>query len=94
MTKVALNSKENPKGFWKFVPNNTKTVISTFHLEWPNGGETSSDKEIAETLISHFISVFTLEDQEHITDFNPRILNEPLENFEITDDQIIKEIQR
>ena len=67
--RVALNSKENSKGFWKFVRRNTKTRISTSPLEMPNGDVTESDHEIADTLNRHFTSVFTDENLANIPNF-------------------------
>ena len=68
--RIASNSKNNPKCFWKFVRGNMHTAISTNHLFKPNGIMTIDDREIAETLNNHFISVFTDEDLRHLPEFS------------------------
>ena len=87
--KVAMNIKSNAKGFWKYVRNNTKTPASVTSLENADGSKTSSDKEAAETLNSHFVSVFTEEDTNTIVDFNSIRAVDPIETMDINDENIL-----
>ena len=67
--KIALESKENPKTFWKYVNSKTKNKGKIAVLEDADKNEISDDFEKAEILNNHFASVFTNEDKESFPEF-------------------------
>lgn len=64
--------KEDPKSFWKYVRDNTKTTVGIGKLTRPDGTATSNDSESAIALNDHFLSVFTIEDMINIPQFIDR----------------------
>ena len=64
--KVANDSKENPKVFWKYVQNKLKVNTSIGALNKTDGSLALSDREKAETLNEFFSSVFTRENTNNI----------------------------
>ena len=66
---IALGAKENPKKFWKYVQEQTKTNTGVQVLKNTDGSLSNSDELKANTLNSFFSSVFTRED----TTFVPKM---------------------
>ena len=60
---VAAVCKSNPKAFWSFVNQKTKTRETIPDLEREDGNTTSCDYEKAETLSKFFPSVFVHEEE-------------------------------
>ena len=82
--KIAAESKQNPKTFWKYVNRKSKSKGKIAVLKDPNNVEVSEDSEKAEILNNHFASVFTKEDKNNIPDFNPEIDNlKIMDNLEV-----------
>ena len=65
-TKVAEESKQKPKQFWKYVNSKLKTRARIPTLNNPDGTFAVSDKEKAESLKSFFSSIFVDEDLANI----------------------------
>ena len=68
---IALKCKDNPKQFWRYVKNKTKSLTSISPLDKGNGDLVVADKDKANVLNSFFSSVFTKED---LSDFPPEDL--------------------
>ena len=51
---------------------------------------TTSDEEIATVLNSHFVNVFTIEDTENLPEFTVTKTFEPLNNINVTEENISK----
>ena len=71
--KIAIESKQNPKKFWKYVNSKTKSKGKISVLINKNKHEVCDDFEKAEILNNHFASVFTKENLDNIPDFSPDI---------------------
>ena len=59
---IAKNCKENPKDFWKYVNEKSKTCAGLSCLKDKNGKLLINDKDKADALNSFFTSVFLKED--------------------------------
>ena len=58
---IAMNVKEKPKHFWKYVKSRIKNKQSIPTLEKPDGSKAITPKEKANSLNQFFCSVFTRE---------------------------------
>ena len=88
-----MESKTNPKLFWKYVSNKTKTKGKIVDLLDDNGEIITDDFTKSEILNNHFASVFTNEDLSSIPEFNNRTDdNATLENIILTDEAIEKQL--
>ena len=67
---IASDVKTNPKQFWKYVNNKTKSKAKISLLNDKDGNEISDDQEKAELLNNHFVSVFTKENTTNMPTFN------------------------
>ena len=65
-SKVAIEAKENPKSFWKFVNSKAKPKLPVGKILDNNGNLTENNKETARCLNEYFSSVFT-EDKVTVT---------------------------
>ena len=84
---IADNVKDDPKKFWKYIRGKSKTKSGINALE-KNGKKLIDDKEIAEELNQHFISVFTIEN-DNIPE--PALLDLPvLANISMTSEVVFK----
>ena len=63
---IAGGCKTNPKQFWKYVQERTKSNTGISALKSGNSGYAVSDEEKAETLNAFFSSVFTDEDKTNV----------------------------
>ena len=68
--KIANEVKTNPKQFWKYVRNKTKSKGKINELLDNEGNKVTDDKKKAEILNNHFASVFTREDTTNKPLFN------------------------
>ena len=91
---LALEAKNNPKRFFKYVASKTKTRECISHLKKRDNSLTSSDKEKAEVLNEYFCSVFTREPTENIPDFNCGCNKSNIDYVTITKDQMLKALQK
>ena len=84
---IAKDVKNNPKRFWKYVNNKTKTRSVVPDLEYDNDGTkeiTTSDIEKAQVLARYFSSVFTKEPEGEIPHLGPEVTDKILGELEIT----------
>jgi hypothetical protein len=96
--KVVSEVKENPKSFWQHVKKTTKSREKIPDLQKAATGneKTSSDTEKAEVLSQQFASVFTNEPDpgtSPIPAVPPRVYEEELADCEITEEDVLKELQ-
>ena len=64
--KLALESKQNPKAFYRYAQSKLKTRSAISQLLQNDGSLTTSDKDKANVLNSFFTSVFTREDMTNM----------------------------
>ncbi|MEW8545737.1 MAG: endonuclease/exonuclease/phosphatase family protein, partial [Candidatus Thiodiazotropha sp.] len=77
--------RNEPKLFWRYVSDKSKTKVNVGQLMTVNGHFTSNDKEKAEVLNNYFASVFTIENQTRIPQFAERNFQHPLEDIIINE---------
>jgi len=88
---IASSAKLNPKSFWAYIREQTKTRSGIGDLKTPDGRTVTDDKEKAEVLNNFFSSVFTVEGDSQIPDFDDKV--DPEDNINImhiTPDQVLK----
>ena len=91
---ITKEAKSNPKAFYKYVQSKTKSRTGIGDLVTEDGTTTSDDLGKAEALNAFFASVFTEEDPGPIPDFQPRSVESPLSNIEITPDCVEKKLKQ
>ena len=64
--KLALESKQNPKAFYRYAQSKLKTRSAIAQLMQNDGSLRTSDKDKASVLNSFFTSVFTREDMTNM----------------------------
>jgi hypothetical protein len=69
---VAINCKENPKAFGKYVQSKIKVNTGISPLNMINGKKATTDEEKADTLNKFFASVFTQEKLDNLPKLDPR----------------------
>lgn len=90
--EVAKDSKRNPKKFWSYTKDKTKTKSGVADLKKPDGSKTTTDQEKADLLNSFFESVFTVEGDNELPDPPVYKFENKLENFEITIEKVKKQL--
>ena len=78
---IALSVKRSPKSFWSHVKEETKSKSSIGDFKGANGEIRIEDKDKTEILNYFFASVFTVEGDSELPDFEPKV-NEK-DNIEI-----------
>jgi hypothetical protein len=66
---IALDSKTNPKKFWKYVQEKTKVSSGISTLKKPDGSLAEDDEQKADTLNNFFSSVFIHENKSNLPSF-------------------------
>ena len=93
---VADEAKSNPKKFWSFTKSKTKTRPGIPELETINPlGNTikaESDKDKADMLKTFFSSVLTLEPPGPLPHLDERVVDNILQNIEITEELVFKKL--
>ena len=96
--QIADEAKTNPKKFWKYTKSKTKTNTGIPDLERTddkgNKFNVYDDKDKAATFNSFFSSVFTSEPDGPMPEFNDRNYDSPLDNIEITPDEVEKKLNK
>ncbi|KAK7108399.1 hypothetical protein V1264_016145 [Littorina saxatilis] len=87
---VAKQAKRNPKAFWSYVKNKTKTKTGIADLKKEDGTKTTSDQEKAEVLNAFFKSVFTAEADGDLPDPPEYNFTSELRDFEVTSEKVKK----
>ena len=93
---VAMNTKTNPKLFWKYVHSNTKTRQPVSNLYMENGTFTKTDHEKTQVLNKNkfFTSVFTKEDLTNIPSIDSQEGIKKLDTFQITEEEVQKKLNK
>ena len=76
--------KKNPKCFWKYVREKTKTKSGISSLKLPDGTTAETDQAKAEALNNFFSSVFTREDLSTIPTLPDRQFDRLIDNITFT----------
>ena len=87
---IALNAKKEPKRFWKYVKQKTKSKSSIGNLLKTDGTSTETDSEKADELNSVFASVFTRENLSNIPIVQDLNFDRPLETIDVSINQVEK----
>ena len=90
---IALNAKKEPKRFWKYVKQKTKSKSSIGNLLKTDGTSTETDSEKADELNSFFASVFTHENLTNIPIVQDLNFDRPLETIDVSINQVEKLLQ-
>jgi endonuclease/exonuclease/phosphatase family metal-dependent hydrolase len=91
---IAKEAKYNPKAFWSYIKNQTKSSQGVSPLEKQDGELTNKDIEKAEVLNSFFASVFTKEDLSNVPTLASRGYDQPLGTVTITQEDVLKRIRK
>ena len=86
----ALNAKKEPKRFWKYVKQKTKSKSSIGNLQKNDGTLTQTDNEKANELNKFFASVFTRENVSNIPTVQDLNFDRPLETIDISATEVEK----
>ena len=90
-TKIAKDTKTNPKAFWNYVSSKTKTKSKIPDIKIPDTNDkTTNDQEKAEVFNKYFKEVFTNEDCNNIPKVNNKTLNSVLKDVVITEEKVLK----
>ena len=81
---LASKIKTDNKIFWNYVRSKTKTKSVVSKLEMPDGKLTSNNQETANTLNDYFSTVFKIEPDEPLPEFEDRPYVQPLSSLEMT----------
>ena len=84
-SKLAEESKQKPKQFWKYVNSKLKTRARIPTLNNPDGNFAVSDKEKAESLNSFFSSIFVDEDLANMPELKYIFIGDSLVDIIYTD---------
>ena len=87
---IALNAKKEPKRFWKYVKQKTKSKSSIGNLLKTDDTSTETDSEKADELNRFFASVFTHGNLSHIPIVQDLNFDRPLETIDISLNQVEK----
>ena len=88
--KIAEESKKNPKMFFQYVNSKVKSKSGIADLNKEDGSKTKNDTEKAELLNSFFQSVFTIEDDGPLPDFENYDFENELKHCEVTTSSVKK----
>ena len=88
--KIAEESKTNPKMFFKYTNSKLKSKSGIADLTKEDGTKTKDDSEKAELLNLFFQSVFTLEDDGPMPDFEGYDFESEINNIDIDKDMVKK----
>ena len=94
--EVAQDAKTNPKKFWNFVNNKTKTKPGIPNLQKSDNKDdmTSNDKEKAEVLLDYFSSVFTQEPVGEVPTMEQVDTDTTLDDIDFTEDTVKKKLKQ
>ena len=91
---LASKIKTDSKLFWSYVRTKLKTKGKLGQLKTEDGTITNDSQVKAEVLNTYFASVFVMEDQGALPEFDDRNYDEILSYTEITDSLVAKTIDR
>ena len=91
---LATKIKTGSKLFWSYVRSKLKTKGKLGQLETENGTITNDSRKKAEVLNTYFASVFEIEGQGALPEFQDRDFDETLTYIEISENLVAKSIDR
>ena len=91
---LATKIKTDSKLFWSYVRSKLKTKGKLGQLETENGTITNDSRKKAEVLNTYFASVFEIEGQRALPEFQDREFDETLTYIEISENVVAKSIDR
>ena len=86
--KICQDSKQNAKGFWRYVNTKLKRTTGVCNLSKPDGELTKNDLEKSKVLNDFFSSVFVKEDLDNIPELPMRNKDKFLKSIVITREDI------
>ena len=89
---LASKIKTDNKLFWNYVRTKTKTKSVVSKLEMPNGELSSSDQETANTLNEYFSTVFEIEPDDPLPNFEDRPFHYITDNLIINENNVEKAV--
>ena len=91
---IAKDAKQNPKKFWNYVNNKTKTKPGIPNLQKSQDDKdlTQSDQEKASVLLNYFSTVFTNEPQDNMPTIDPKAVQSTLNEIHITEELVRKKL--
>ena len=90
--KIAADSRQNPKAFFKYANSKLKTRTGIADLSCENDRVVRSDKEKAEALNEFFCSVFTKEDKDKMPEPLKKLSNQTLKEIHIKREEVEKKL--
>ena len=90
---IATQCKNDPKMFWKYVNSKLKTKEAIPDIVTEENVKLTDDYSKAEEFNKFFCSVFTSEDTVNMPIVNARNLQTPLENINITEEDVEERIK-
>jgi hypothetical protein len=93
---IANEAKSNPKKFWSFAKNQTKTRDGVADLQRGEDPDTltTTDAEKAQALQEQFSSVFTREPDGAIPTLEDRVCDVPMQPFNVTADMVKQKLTK
>ena len=92
--KIASEAKTNPQAFYKYAQSKMKTRVWITNLSDDAGNLITNDKEKANLMNQYFSSVFTKEDMSNLPNFEERVFDQPLSEFNITPEMVEKKLEK
>ena len=89
---LASKIKTDNKLFWNYVRTKTKTKSVVSKLEMPNGELSSNDQETANTLNEYFSTVFEIEPDDPLPNFEDRPFHYITDNLIINENNVEKAV--
>ena len=92
---IAKECKKNPKKFWKYVQEKTKSNTGVSAIKKEDGSFALNDRDKADTLNSYFSTVFTIEDTCNIPilDKCSKSNGFSLQDMRVTPDAVMKKLK-
>ena len=90
--RLAAESKDKPKQFWKYVHSKLKTRARIPTLNNPNGTFSVSNKEKAESLNSFFSSIFVDEDLANMPEITYSFTGDSLHTLHVTEEFVLSKL--
>ena len=91
--KIATDSKNNPKAFFKYANSKLKTRSTVPNLDKADGTKTTTDSEKAEELNKFFSSTLTKENMNNVPFFEDRSNGLTLQDTEMNESIVMEQLK-